>query len=292
MNYRLTKPNEKQSLVLPISLVDKLGEIGEEELKFILAAYGYCAMHGEEIDSDGMMDFICEKTGIAKEKSGEYMAFWRGAGFMKTGSKRKKTTVERKRVLFDSEKKPSYSSMDIAKAGENNVFRDLVDYAQNRLKKTFNTSELATLYSFMDYLKMPVEVVMLVIENCASKGKGSLRYVEKVLISFADTGIDTYQKAEEYIQESQRKQDYENKVRALIGLGIRALTGKEKAALAAWSTEYKMPFELIALAYEKTINAIHQPSIPYMNTILEGWFREGITSKSQVENKIAVDEWH
>ena len=285
MNYRLKAPEEGQSIALPLDIVDKLGEVGEDELKFILAAYAYDAS-GK--DGEDRLLYICEKCAMTKEQCAEYAAFWRGAGYLKTGfgkSKEKTQSTEKRKALFDTEKKPSYSSADIARAAENSLFCDLCEYAQNRLGKAFNTSELATLYSFLDYLKMPVGVVMLVIEHCASKGKGSLRYVEKMLISMADAGVDDYPKADAYLQEIQKKQSFENQIRTLLGLGPRALTAKEKTALHAWLHEFHSPMPLISLAYEKTIHAIKQPSIPYMHTILEGWFREGITDPAALEQK-------
>ncbi len=285
MNYRLKKPNDGEMLVLPLSIVEKLGDIGEDELKFILAAYAYDACGGEGKDR---LTYICDICGFSDKQCGEYAAFWRGAGFLKMGNAKVKEAVltsEKKKVLFDTEKKPSYSSAEIATAAENSLFRDLCEYAQNRLGKTFNTSELATLYSFLDYLKMPAGVVMLVIEHCAAKGKGSLRYVEKMLISLADAGVDDYPKAEAYLRECQRKQSFEGQIRDMMGLGSRALTVKEKTAIHAWLNEFKTPKSLLTLAYEKTVNAIKQPSIPYMHTILEGWFREGITDPAQLEQK-------
>jgi DnaD/phage-associated family protein len=157
-----------------------------------------------------------------------------------------------------------------------------VDYAQKKLNKIFNTSELAKLWSFLDYLKLPTEVVMLVIEDCYNREKTGLRYITKVLNSFHDAGIDSYEKAEAYFVAKEEAVSFQRFVRRLFGLGERKLTRAEEETLSQWQG-WAFSEEMLNLAYEKTVASAKNPSIAYMHRILESWHKQGFTSPAETE---------
>jgi DnaD/phage-associated family protein len=162
-----------------------------------------------------------------------------------------------------------------------------VDFAEGRLEKIMNVSELARLYSFLDYLKMPLDVVMLVMEDCASREKKSLRYITKVLTAFQDEGIDTYDKAEAYFVRRNERNLYENFIRSLFGLGTRKLTKAEEECVDAWQKKFCYGEDILTAAYEKTVGSAKTPSIKYMHKILESWYQSGVTTPEDIEKAAA-----
>ncbi len=282
--YRIKKKHMEDTFALPRRIIKKLAEASEFELK-MLVVLASLELENEYVSESEFIEAL-EKAGVSSSEFSQGIAFLRGADFLEAGSiknvEQKPQPEQKEGVKHTPSAKPSYTSAQLAKASTNTKFKDLVEYASARLGKMFNTSELSTLYSFNDYLCMPYDVIMLAIEHCVSEGKGSLRYVEKLLISFADGGIDTYQKAEEYIVQRKNYLSFEGKMRKMLGIGSRALLAKEKAFLSDW-LKWNISDEMIDLAYERTIVNTSKPSIDYMNTIIKSWHVAGFTTVNDVK---------
>jgi len=67
-------------------------------------------------------------------------------------------------------------------------------------------------------------------------------------------------------------------LRTLLGIGDRTLTTKEEAMFKCWTQEWNFSDDLIKLAYDKTVDQIHNPNIDYMNAIMNRWHNEGINT--------------
>ncbi len=297
MKYRLSQAWPDSALILPVQVLEKMDQAGEGELKLLLSAVGvlrYGPVEEEEL-------ILTLSQGYEREQVIGALAFWRGCGVLKlTEGKRGRTRKalppeeekreeekpeekETARKVIDADEAPFYSAKELADAAEAVPdFKNLVSFAEGRLEKVMNTGELGRLWSFLDYLKMPLDVVMLVIEDCVSREKRSLRYITKMLTSFQDEGIDTYEKAEAYFAARQEKALYEKKIRRLFGLGDRKLTSAEDAILETWRKKFAFGDEMLDAAYEKTVAAAKNPSIKYMNKILENWFADGIQTVEDI----------
>lgn len=285
MAYRLAKIYPDSLLILPEEVLSHIPEAGEGEIRILLylaRLLSTSPLEEEEIVSALAEQFEADQVRLA-------LAFWRGCGILKT-DKKKKNAENRTPALpksapapkVDADEAPFYSAKDLADAAQREPdFKNLVSFAEERLEKVMNTSELARLYSFLDYLKMPLGVVMLVIEDCVSREKRSLRYITKMLTSFQDDGIDTYEKAEEYFAQRAESLLYEKHVRALFGLGDRKLTQAEGEILDTWRKKFAFGEEMLDAAYEKTVAAAKNPSIKYMHKILESWYQAGATTPKE-----------
>lgn len=305
MNYRLSKLSPDSMLVLPQEILTKMEQAGETELKILLYVSSLLlkgAMEEEEV-------IAALSTRFAREEIAPALSFWRGAGILRTDSRKKsensaafakKMTESAEnaaeptrpspssKTVVDAEEAPFYSAADLAAAAETNPdFKNLVNFAEGRLEKVFNQSELARLYSFLDYLKMPADVIMLVIEDCCSRGKNSLRYIYKSLCDFADNGIDSYEKADALLLKRREASGFEAYIRKMFGLGERKLVPKEKEALQNWKEKWDFSEEMLEFAYEKTVSTAKKPSISYMNKILEKWHEEGFSNPEEVKNSAA-----
>ena len=49
-----------------------------------------------------------------------------------------------------------------------------------------------------------------------------------------------------------------------------------------WATEMKMPFELVRLAFDRTVEKKGTPQKNYINGILQKWYEQGFKSESEV----------
>ena len=296
MIYRFGKTHPDSLLILPGEVLDVIENASETEIRFLLAIAPLLSGGAEEEDLILAVGDLFER-----EEAVSALAFWRGCGVLKTDAKKK--SPARKAVRIPAEKReeeieekepkktldvdepPFYSSKDLAEAAETMPeFKNLVSFAEERLEKVMNTSELAKLYSFLDYLKLPLDVVMLVMEDCCSQGKKGLRYISKVLVTFADEEINTYEKAEAYFLSKKERQSYERYVRNLFGLGDRKLARGEAECIGTWKEKYGFGEEMLDAAYEKTVAAAKNPTIKYMHKILESWHASGIKTPDEIDS--------
>lgn len=277
--YRIKNELFGDAFSVPKKLLKKLNEAGETELKIALLLSSHASLDDGEFQSQ--MALSLGELGISDADYKSAVAFLRGAGLLERATAPKKEEKPQKAEKKASLSERSYTSKELADAYQGE-FRELVDYTTGRLGGKLNHSDISTLYSFYEYLCMPFDVIMLAIEHCASEGKSSLRYVEKLLIHFADNEINTYQKAETYFLERREYLSFENRVRSIMGISSRALTAKEKTLFSQWKN-LALPEELITLAYERMVDKIGKVSVSYMNTILESWHSSGFKSVAEVE---------
>lgn len=287
MTYRLGKAYPDSLLVLPGEVLSKIEEASDSEIRILLYLAGKLSAGGAT--EEEILSYLSDA--FSREEVLSALSFWRGCGVLKADGKKSAPVTPKKgpsektpAKVIDADEAPFYTSADLAAAAESQPdFKNLVSFAEGRLEKVMNQSELARLYSFLDYLKMPLDVVMLVIEDCASRDKKGLRYITKLLNVFQDEGIDTYEKAEAYFVRRKESQLYENIVRSLFGLGTRKLTSAEETCVSTWRTKFCYGEEMLNLAYEKTANTAKTPSIKYMHKILESWYQNGVTTPEETE---------
>lgn len=179
--------------------------------------------------------------------------------------------------------RPSYKSNEIDKAAEKNqTLASMFYQAESILGDLLSGSEIELLYSFYDWLGLPCEVIVMLLDYAAKHGKTGKRYLETVAIDWADKGIDTFEKAEEYIKQLEALETAEYQIRSVLGIYDRALTQTEKKYIKNWS-ELGISPKLVSLAYDRTVNNTGKLSYSYMNKILVSWHDEGITDEIGVK---------
>ncbi len=223
--------------------------------------------------------------------------FWITAGLLlKKGNSYSISTEEDVKTSPDKKNKstsksglrerPSYTSAEIdAAASKNKQIDNLFRNAEEILGRILSPSDFELIYSFVDWLGLPVEVVIMLLQYAARRGKTAKRYLETVAIDWADKGIDNYESAEEYIREIELKISNEGKIRSILGIYDRALSQTEKKYISIWTFEKNIPSELVAEAYDRTVSATGKLSWAYMNKILISWYDEGLKTVDAVREK-------
>ncbi len=171
---------------------------------------------------------------------------------------------------------PRYTAQEIDRAvSDSPQLGTVLELCQQSLGKLLNFADTQRLFSFHDWLGLPGDVILMLVEFCVSLGKRNMSYIEKVAIEWADRGIDSMEKAEELIREQEKRGCLEAKLRSLFGLGARALSAKEKEYIRRWTAELSYDYDMIAAAYERTVNNTGKAALPYINSILESWAAKG-----------------
>lgn len=180
--------------------------------------------------------------------------------------------------------RPSYSMAEIdAVSASNKSVSGLFYQAETVLHKILTPSDMEMLYSFIDWLGLPVEVITMLLSYAAKRGKTNRRYLETVAIDWAERGIDSFEAAEAHVMVLENADSVEKEIRNILGIYDRALSATEKKYLKLWSENDRISTELIALAYDRTVTNTGKLSWAYMNKILESWVDAGYTTTEQVQ---------
>lgn len=179
--------------------------------------------------------------------------------------------------------KPSYSMTEInAAAAANQAVSGLFYQAETVLNKILTSSDMEMLYSFIDWLGLPVEVITMLLSYAAKKGKTGRRYLETLAIDWSERGIDTFEAAEAHVMTLEASDSAERKIRNILGIYDRALTSTEKKYITLWNSDDRITADLISLAYDRTIEHTGKLSWAYMNKILQSWAEAGYATPEDV----------
>ncbi|MCD8391489.1 MAG: DnaD domain protein [Firmicutes bacterium] len=151
------------------------------------------------------------------------------------------------------------------------------------LKKPITPKDMQTVYWMYDELGFTPEMIAVLIEYCASNGKDSVQYAEKVAVTWSEKGLNTIEKMERYIENEKKRKSYFYSIRKLMGISDRPLHQKEEEYLRKWSADLNMNEDMVALAYEYCIMQTSKLSFPYMDSILENWDKKNIHDVESAE---------
>lgn len=272
---RFTKPEYLQVYLYVKYRTEKDGEFPTAEdvaaaLDMSCARIGfileYWASRGELVAVDGGYDISCDIHNEIPEKP------------------KKKKAEGRASTQKIRAQRPAYSQDEInAVAAASKQISGLFYQAETILDKVLTASEMEMLFSFHDWLGLPVEVILMLLSYAHRKGKTSKRYLETVAIDWSERGIVTFEAAEEYVSHLEEADSNEKKLRSVLGIYDRALTQTEKKYIKLWLGDYNCSTELIEIAYDRTVSNTGKLSLGYMNKMLEAWHNKGITTGEEVK---------
>ena len=161
--------------------------------------------------------------------------------------------------------------------------KEMLMLAQEVLGKTLSGADTKTLYWIHENLGFPMEVILVLLEYCVSINKRSMNYIEQVAISWHDRGIKTLEQADSFLKAQADRSDALITIKKVFGINSRDFTNIEKNYINTWLGDYGMTEEMVALAYEYTILCINKLSFPYIDKIIEQWYKKGIHTIADAE---------
>ena len=129
--------------------------------------------------------------------------------------------------------------------------RQLYFVAEQYVGKPLTVSEIKKINYFFDTLGFSTDLIEYLIEYCVSNRHTSIRYIEKVAISWYENGYQTIEQVKQ--ANGQYNQLYSTVMKSL-GISGRNLVSAETAYIEKWKNEFGFSIELIQKACEKTIH--------------------------------------
>jgi len=276
---KITPVYKNRILCLPAEAVsERLASASENELRVLLAVFAEPEFDLKEMAS---------RLDLTENAFRRALEPWISCGALICGEEtavvRKAPAAQTPRVSVHTAL-PHYTAEELAAAASSTAgFSDLLDSCQQIFGKIFNTAETEMVIGLADHLRLDQDYILLLFTHAVEMDKKTVRYVEKMALSFYDRGITTYGGLEEEISRIRELASLEVFVRNLFGIGKRALVKKEAAILEKWIKPYAFSRELIRHAYEMTIAKAKDPSLSYANAVLENWYAKGLKTPADVD---------
>lgn len=248
--------------------------------------------------SDESLAEMGKAVGITEEDAEDAVSYWQQVGVILTDEK-SETAVRQTDAAGKSHaaQKPGtdisaprarekaakmISPSEISERAESSEeIKFLFSAAESTLGKVLTYTEQRTLIWLHDYYGTASDLLLMIMDFAVSQNKASIGFIEKVASQWHESGIVTHEQAEREILRMQNYYSLSGQVCTRLGLE-RTLTPTERKFVSDWAAK-NIDIDLIAYAYEKTVDAIGKVKFSYMNKILLDWYGKGFFTPADVK---------
>lgn len=191
---------------------------------------------------------------------------------------------------------PQYTARDISqRSKEDENFSLIVSEGERVLGRKLNSNDLKVLFGIYDYLALPVEVILVMLNYLAEvfhakygdSRRPSANAIEKEAYRWAHREIFTLDQADEYIEFMQTRSSEMDSIRRMLNIHDRDFSSTERKDVSSW-LDMGFTEEAIAIAYDRTIIATGTLRWNYMRKIILNWHEHGLHSAKDIEEKDPV----
>ena len=168
-------------------------------------------------------------------------------------------------------------------------FMIVVEETQRTFGRLLSPDELMRLYGVYRKLDKSPEVILQLITYSISESKRAgggrmlsmMRYIEKASDTWASEEITTLEKAEAYIKTLEARRITRDEMKAVMQVSSREFSSSEKKYVDGWIL---LGFDVgaVEIAYEITLEQIHEYKISYMNGIMNKWHKKGLHTAQEI----------
>ncbi|MBU5486364.1 DnaD domain protein [Clostridium sp. MSJ-11] len=167
----------------------------------------------------------------------------------------------------------------------NNSTKDMLQDIEKLLGRPLSSKEMTMYIGWIkDYNFLP-EIILLLIQYCASKGKTDSRYIEMVAIAWHNAKIKTIEDAQTFIKKHEDKWINIRKILNYVGIKDGEVMKPQEELLTKWLSSYNFSLEIIYKACDICFHRINKADFKYIDGILTSWFKDGIKSIEDVDKK-------
>lgn len=185
------------------------------------------------------------------------------------------------------EKNAGYTAQQLAEFRKDEAVQEVLFITENYLGRTLNSTDIQTILYWYDGLHFSTDLIEYLIETCISNGHTSLRYMDKIALSWAGDGIKTVAEARQ--EHSLHHKDTYAVMKA-FGISGRNLISSELSTIRKWTGSYALSMDIIKEACRRTIAATGKPSFEYADTILTNWHKSNVHSLNDIVKLDAVHQ--
>lgn len=230
---------------------------------------------------------IAKAIGVTPEQVEEALEFWQQTDLFSAPQPEQPVPEKPKpalRPMPRPSKSEELSPKEIAAELEkSDDLKYLFEAAEKELGRPLRHIEQKSLLWLHDYHDIGSDVILTVLTYCRSIDRGSMSYVEALLLGWQDDGLTTLEQVTAALHQMEYRRSFTGQIRSAFEMQ-RSPTPKQQSYIDAWQ-DMELPMELITYAYEKTVENTDKLSFPYLDKLLTRWSAAGYKTRKDVDEK-------
>ncbi|MBQ3202676.1 MAG: DnaD domain protein [Clostridia bacterium] len=261
-------------LVLPGEVADCLSSAGAEQLRVLL----WFSRRGTDFD----VASCAAALGMSEPECVGCLNYWVEKGILRCDGAAVAASAEPAPVkqARPAAVKPLWKEV-LAYQQEHKEFNAFLQEVSARLGRPLNHGDNATLLYLITTAGLSQASVLMATAYAVSIDKASMRYIESLVLGWADEDIITPEQVDEKIRDLTETRKSADKVEKVLALP-RPLNATQAKTAHKWLTVWCFSDVMLQHAQTLTLENCDKFSVAYMDKILERWHAEGIHSPDRI----------
>lgn len=173
----------------------------------------------------------------------------------------------------------------IVSAGENPSITKMFNSINRIIGRFLSPNEKIKLLDIREKFNLSPDVIVFAYQHSFEINNGipkTINYIEGILRNWYDLGLYTIEDIQNDIIEDKKRYDMYKTIFKSLGFSNRQPTTREKELMDKWIDKYNMDIEIILEACSNSISASN-PSISYINTIIEKYKKENVKTLDDIK---------
>ena len=153
------------------------------------------------------------------------------------------------------------------------------------LSRTLNYKEMQICIEWNKKFLFTTELITLLVEYCASKGKSHLRYMDTVASAWNEKNVRTVSQAQTLIAKEEDKWKKIKEILKYLGIKNTDLMKPQEDMLEKWLFIYNFKLEIIQKACDRCFQRLNRADFKYIDSILTDWNKNNIRTVTDIELK-------
>ncbi|MHC1720106.1 MAG: DnaD domain protein [Clostridiaceae bacterium] len=167
----------------------------------------------------------------------------------------------------------------------NSSTKDMLQDIEKLLFRPLSSSEMEMYINWQQEYDFSHEIILLLIQYCASRGKSDPRYIEKTAITWHEAKIRTVDDAQTFIKKHEDKWVKIRKIMKYLGIRDAEIMKPQEELMDKWLNSYGFDLDVIFKACNVCFERINKADFKYIDGILTSWYKEGIKSLEDISKK-------
>jgi DnaD/phage-associated family protein len=168
---------------------------------------------------------------------------------------------------------------------DKNSTKDMLQDIERLLGRPLSSKEMTMYISWLKDFSFSPEIILLLIQYCASKGKTDCRYIEKIAIAWFDAKIKNIDDAQSFIKKHEDKWIKIRKILGYLGIKDAEIMKPQEDMMHKWINTYNFPLDVVYKACDVCFQRINKADFKYIDGILGSWNKEGLKTVEDIDSK-------
>jgi DnaD/phage-associated family protein len=170
---------------------------------------------------------------------------------------------------------------ELSNEGNKGMIKDI----ERLMGRPVSPTEITTFIQWKQDYNFSPELILILIEYCASKGKTNQRYIEKVALAWKDMNIKTIDDAQNHIRKTEDKWGTYREILKFLGIRNTDIMKPQEDMLEKWTTVYNFSLDVIKKACDICFQRLNRADFKYIDGILSSWNKDNLKTLSAIEEK-------